>query len=80
MFFVMERGSGSKEKKAFAHIKSREHQARRVEDIAGRCPKKALFNGWEWRIWFQKFYKNKIQVSAGKNHPFSTHWVAMVAV
>ena len=45
VFLVMVRGSGDKGKKAFAHIKSRQHQARRLRtlqdvvsgDIAGRC-------------------------------------------
>ena len=41
--------------------------------------KRPFFNGLEWRIWFQKFQKNKIQVPAKKNHSFSTNWVAMVA-
>ena len=33
VFFVMGRGSGDKGKKAFAHIKSRQHQARRLRTL-----------------------------------------------
>ena len=33
VFFVMGRGSGDKEKKAFAHIKSRQHRARRLRTL-----------------------------------------------
>ena len=43
-------------------------------------PKEAFSMGWNGGYGFKHPKKYKIQVPARKIHPFSTHWVAMVAV